>query len=300
MILINGTSGIGTGYSTFIPCYNPDDIIENIKRLNSRKSIIPMKPWYRNFKGTITPNEKNTGYITKGNYECINNIQIRITELPIGVWTTKYIEYLKSLALDKRKIKKLGIESNIIKNQLLNRSDKLNVDITIKFIKPWNELFENLSEMEAMLGLTSNLATTNMWLYNEKNILQKFKTPEDILQYWYNVRLGYYQRRKDWLIDNLQVNLTENIEKIRFIEAILNKKLIIEKRKKIDIENDLLNMKFISKNESYDYLLGMPLWSLTQERINKLNEQIKQYEAEITEIKNKTIINLWNDDLNQL
>ena len=34
MLLINGTSGIGTGWSTNIPCFNPKDIIKNIKLYN--------------------------------------------------------------------------------------------------------------------------------------------------------------------------------------------------------------------------------------------------------------------------
>ena len=31
MILINGSKGIGTGWNTETPCYNPKDIIRNIK-----------------------------------------------------------------------------------------------------------------------------------------------------------------------------------------------------------------------------------------------------------------------------
>jgi len=30
--LVNGAEGIGTGWSTFIPQFNPRDIVENIRR----------------------------------------------------------------------------------------------------------------------------------------------------------------------------------------------------------------------------------------------------------------------------
>lgn len=33
MVLVNGSEGIGTGYSTFVPNYNVRDIVANIKRL---------------------------------------------------------------------------------------------------------------------------------------------------------------------------------------------------------------------------------------------------------------------------
>lgn len=33
MVLINGAEGIGTGYSTRIPNYNPREVVDNLKRL---------------------------------------------------------------------------------------------------------------------------------------------------------------------------------------------------------------------------------------------------------------------------
>lgn len=45
MILINGTEGIGTGYSTSVPCYNPLDIIANIKNLLAGEEMEEMVPW---------------------------------------------------------------------------------------------------------------------------------------------------------------------------------------------------------------------------------------------------------------
>lgn len=49
-ILVNGASGIGTGWSTDVPCYNPRDIAENIKRMIRGAEPVAMKPWYENFK----------------------------------------------------------------------------------------------------------------------------------------------------------------------------------------------------------------------------------------------------------
>ena len=300
MILINGTSGIGTGYSTTIPSFNPIDIMDNIKRLNNNQEPIPMKPWYRHFKGQIVENEKNNGYITKGSFKCLSNTEIQITELPIGTWTTKYLEYLKKLALEKRKVKKLNIETNIIKNELLNRSDKLNVDITIKFVKPWNEMFDTISEVENILGLTTKISCTNMYLFNENNEITKYDTPEDILIDWYNIRKRYYIKRKEYTLEKLENELKFITEKIRFIKLVIDRKLIIEKKKKEQLEDELSKLKFKKINESYDYLLNLPLWSLTEERIIALEKQAEKNKIEFTELDKTSPSKLWENDLNTI
>lgn len=41
-VLINGAEGIGTGWSTKVPLYNPRDLVENIKRMISGDDPLPM------------------------------------------------------------------------------------------------------------------------------------------------------------------------------------------------------------------------------------------------------------------
>ena len=52
MLLVNGSSGIGTGWSTEVPSYNPHDLIANMKRCMRGEPMSKMKPFYRGFKGT--------------------------------------------------------------------------------------------------------------------------------------------------------------------------------------------------------------------------------------------------------
>jgi len=54
LVLINGSEGIGTGFSTKIPCHDPEIIVKNLKKMMDNKEMIPMKPWYRGFQGKIT------------------------------------------------------------------------------------------------------------------------------------------------------------------------------------------------------------------------------------------------------
>lgn len=53
MVLVNGAEGIGTGWSTSIPNYNPRDIVANLQRLLDGEPLVAMEPWYKGFRGTI-------------------------------------------------------------------------------------------------------------------------------------------------------------------------------------------------------------------------------------------------------
>lgn len=53
LVLVNGAEGIGTGWSTFIPNFNPRDIVDNLRRLIAGEEMVAMHPWYKNFTGTI-------------------------------------------------------------------------------------------------------------------------------------------------------------------------------------------------------------------------------------------------------
>ena len=101
MILINGTKGIGTGFSTDIMSYNPIKIIDYLEGMlkkvdESELKTINIEPYYNGFKGTIKPlDEENKKYLIKGIYEIVDTDKIRITELPIGTWTQDYKEFLE-------------------------------------------------------------------------------------------------------------------------------------------------------------------------------------------------------------
>ena len=108
MILVNGATGIGTGFSSTIPHYDPKDIIKNIKYKLNKQPYAIIHPWYKGFTGVIESiNDKM--YVTKGKYNIINKNTLVINELPIGKWTQNYKEFLESLVYDKTKKQKFYI-----------------------------------------------------------------------------------------------------------------------------------------------------------------------------------------------
>jgi len=47
MVLVNGADGIGTGWMTKIPNFNPRDLVANIKRMLDGDEPLPMIPWFK-------------------------------------------------------------------------------------------------------------------------------------------------------------------------------------------------------------------------------------------------------------
>lgn len=104
-VLVNGSEGIGTGWSSYIPNYNPRDIIANVRRLLTGEEMVPMTPWYRGFKGTIVKNSKDGNFTVTGTIEELNETTLRVTELPVRRWTQDYKEFLESISLGNDKAK---------------------------------------------------------------------------------------------------------------------------------------------------------------------------------------------------
>ena len=85
-VLINGAEGIGTGWSTKLPNYNPREIIDNLRRMIAGEQPRPMKPFYKSFRGQIDQIDDGR-VMTSGVCSIIADNTIEITELPIGMWT---------------------------------------------------------------------------------------------------------------------------------------------------------------------------------------------------------------------
>lgn len=123
MILINGTDGIGTGYSSQLPCYNPDDVVNNLllKLQHPDAELIEMIPFYRGFKGKILPICTDKGHIDKsrfliiGNWTKLDKNRIQITEIPIGAKKSKSFTAYKEFLINLMDEKNNGNITKIIK-----------------------------------------------------------------------------------------------------------------------------------------------------------------------------------------
>ncbi|KAN0138695.1 type II DNA topoisomerase [Lactarius tabidus] len=312
LLLLNGTEGIGTGWSTSVPSYNPRDVVANIRRLMAGEEQEVMLPWWRGFKGTI----KKTGehkYDVTGIARKVNDTTVEIVELPIHKWTQTYKAELEAM---------IGEKGDGVVKDYKEHHDNVNVHFVVNMAAKDVEKAEEQGLAE-FFKLTSKINTSNMICFDFEGKIKKYSSPEEIIEEFYPKRLAFYQKRKDFLANELQLQFERLSNQARFVQMIVNKELVVSNRKKADLVAELRQKDFrpfpkvakakaAGENEDaeedepeavsgtstdYDYLLGMPIWSLTREKIEKLLQQAADKEKELLALLELTPIKIWNTDL---
>ena len=301
MILVNGSKGIGTGYSTYVPQYNPLDLVKNIKEHLNGKPIEELEelvPWYRGFIGKIEKKPKikardKEAYNVFGVATVINENTIRIKELPIGVWTEDYLRFLETQREDGTFIV-----------DYVNNSSNHKIDIVITFANGQLQYLIKNNLIFIRLKLISSISIENMHLYKD-NVITKYKSPNAILKDYIKIRLDAYELRKKHVIKILANDMQILKYRKKFIEQILDKEILIERKKKTEIIQQLINNEYpelgtnITSIPSYDYLTGLPLFSLTTEKIDDINSEYNEKKIELDLYKNSTVRNLWLGELEE-
>lgn len=287
LILVNGSEGVSSGFAQKILSRDPKNIIKYLTNKIQKKKLNKdlLKPFFNDFKGTVEQGETELQWLIKGKIERTSKNQITISEIPVGYDLKTYIKVLKSL------------EDN---GTILDWNDLS--DKEFKFVVKMNSKdLDKLSEDEILekLKLVKKV-TENLTCLNEKNQIQEFKNSEEILDCYFNVKMDFLGRRKKFLIDNLKKNLDILNAKIVFIKAILDKTLVIEKQPKEKIVKNLEKIITVKVQGSYDYLLNMPLYSLTLEKIKALKENYNNTNQKLKETEEKSLEDFWLDDLKEI
>ena len=158
----------------------------------------------------------------------------------------------------------------------------------------------NMTKLEKTFKLGSLINTTNMVLYNTDGYIKKYKDVNDIITEYCGKRLEYYQLRIDYIIDGLNKEIDILRYKVKFIEEFINNTIKIIKTKKEDITKQLEDKKYPKINDNWDYLLKMPIYNLSQEKIDELLKQLENKESELEYITSQTPKSLWKLELDEL
>lgn len=304
MILVNGCKGIGTGFSTDVLSYNPLDLVKYLERKLTATNTddIVLSPYYEGFTGKIINLGENK-YLIKGNYERIKTDIIRVTELPIGVWTEDFKTNLEKLmeTTDKKgkKIKPTVKDYN-------DMSTDTQVDFTIIFHSGMLDKLEGkllptynneCNDLEKHLNMIVTKTTNNMHLFDSKQRMQKYAKVEDIIDSYFPVRLEMYNKRKEYLIEKLRREVMVLHNKARFIEEQCEDKIDL-RRKKADAVNKLLETsKYDKVDDSYNYLTNMPISSVLEENIVKLRQERDKKQNELDVLLKTKIEDMWREEL---
>ena len=147
-----------------------------------------------------------------------------------------------------------------------------------------------------------------MYLYNLNSKITKYDSPYEILEDFYKCRHAKYIDRKKYRIKVLENDADIAKYKRMFIEYIIAKKIIIEKQKKDVIINRLSELKFprlarkitaSDEEKSYQYLIDMPLWSLTYEKIEELKKEEEDIQRILQDYKSKSVESIWIEELDE-
>ena len=307
MILVNGSKGIGTGFSTDIMCYNPLTIIDYLENsLNDNIEKPEIIPYYKNFKGSIIKLTESK-WLFKGCYERTGKKEISVTELPIGMWTDDYKKYIEEL-IDGNKTSKVKKKENVIKDYN-DQSTDIIVDIKIIFSNESKldslvnkKIDDNCNELEKLLRLYTTKNTSNMHLFDENEKLKKFKTPMEIIDHYIDIRMNTYVKRKKYLIKLLEHETKILINKVKFIKELLNNTLDMRNKKNIDICEMLKSKKYdiINDDNEFKYLIKLPMNSVSEENIEILEKNKNIKVKELNDLINTKEKDIWLSELSNL
>ena len=331
LVLINGADGIGTGWSTSIPNYNPRDVAANVKRYISGMPMESMIPWYKGFDGQISrviskgsSADKGESFSVSGTINIIDEKTIEIVELPLRKWTQDYKDFLEGLMKPEKKDQQ----------PFITDYKEYHTDTTVHFIVTLPE--KNLEQAQQdgiykKFKIQTTMSTTNMHLFSSEGLITRYNTPEEIITEFCDKRLEFYQKRKDYMLKDEEEQMKRLDNKVRFILMVVNNELTISNRKKADIESDLdgfgfdrlTNSKKGKANQqqhddedsedssqstkssksgpkvSFDYLLSMPLWSLSLEKVQDLQKEYDAKKEAVRKIRGTKPTDMWLEDLDQ-
>lgn len=317
-VLVNGSEGIGTGWSTKIPNYNPREIVENIRRMIRGEEPKTMKPWFKGFRGTVEQIDTQR-FVVSGEAAILSGKSFEISELPIRTWTQTYKESVLETFLN-------GSEKV---PPFISDYKEYHTDTTIRFVVNMSE--ENLRKsmdggLHKTFKIQSSFSTTSMVLFDANGCLKKYETPEDILRDFFPVRLEHYVKRKAYyegildaealklenqarfiLEKNDRTLLMENVRRKEFIAQLIKRNYAsdpVKLWKKKNAEKDEYDSTVDSEDEDeggkkydFDYLIDMSMRSMLREKVEELTKLRDQKKSELERLRRSTPADLWEDDL---
>ena len=305
MILVNGSKGIGTGFSTDVMCYYVLQIIRYLVcKLTGQAFDEQFIPHYEGFTGTISPISE-VKFLIKGVYEKISGDKIRVSELPIGYWTQSFKEHLENLMDTKSDTKKAS-------NSTVKDYDDLSKDTNVEFVITFHknvidELESNVDEngcngLEKLLKLYTTNTTSNMHLFDAHDTLKKYNNVSEIIDDYFVTRLELYNKRKTYMVNAIEKELVLLSNKARYINENLEGTIDLRRKKKDEVNKMLSDKKYdiIDGDNDFKYLVKMSMDSVTEENVEKINKEHEHKLHQLEIIKATTINQMWLNELNEL
>ncbi|TMW62920.1 hypothetical protein Poli38472_005538 [Pythium oligandrum] len=325
MLLLNGSEGIGTGWSTQIPSHHPIEVIDNLLLLLDQADtqsadsveLQPMLPWVKGFRGSLDQ-VTDQSFITRGKIEQVNTTTLRISELPVGRWVEDYKKVLWEL-----------VGKKAIRSFSEHHSERdVRFDVTFARAELTKLMDKGEEHLIKLFKLDSSLSTTNMHAFDADGKLVKYDTSENILRAFFPIRLELYTKRKEYMEDKQSRDVLKLQNRIRFIQEVSEGELqsiLKERIPKSELIELLKRHEFapatafsaeeastnaeasetedavvVDNQRDYDYLLNTPLMSFTKEHAEKLQHEHDAKASRLEQLRATSAADLWRQELQAL
>lgn len=284
LLLINGSEGIATGFAQKILPRKLEDIKDFIKAYLADNPLPSLPPYYNGFDGIIESGENPNQWKIKGLFEKINITKIKITEVPVGYNLKSYVKVLDDLE-DKKVIRSYTD---------LSEDDKFCFEVSIdsRILKEKDDDY-----ILNMLKLVK-LVTENFTVINEDNRIVAYSSPEEVIIHYIKIKMQYLDKRKEYQIQKLKSDISLLESKYLFVKNVTEERILINKKKKDEIISQIEKIEGIIADEgSFDYLLRMQIYNLTEEKLKELKDKIDSLTSELSTITNKPISETWSEEI---
>ena len=315
MCLVNGTSGIGTGWRMESPSYKPEDVLTACRRWleltgattvgadgdadmeeqSSKASPVTMSgmvPWYRNYTGSIDRIDERT-FNNRGVYSIEGN-NVHITDLTINTKTDDYVEDLKKRLL----------RSGDTDDRFVDHIQPLSSDTNVLIIlhSTAQRLEKVKDKLPELLKMNKKVHMERLNLFAAGSHRPELFTVDRIVDEFAQIRIETYAKRLKHLISEETASLQVARNKMRYISMqrppiSLNAS---EYKSKDALCTRLQDLEFDKRDGSYDYLVKMPGYTVTDEEHGKLTANVERIEAEIARLSTLTPREVWSTELDEL
>ena len=220
----------------------------------------------------------------------ISGDKLDIRELPVGVWTDIYKEHLEKLSADKKNIRYYN-------SYCTDVDVHFEIFLGEELISTYDKSRE---KFEKTMKLNSTISCRNLVAFNSENKLVKYDNVLEMLDEYVGVRMNKYVERKVYMLEQLQKDIDLNEIKVRFITDFIEDRIKIIKKRKLEIIEQLDKRKYFKVEDSYDYLLRMPIYSLSLDKIDELMSKIDNLKESHTQLLSTSEHTLWMTDLDEL
>lgn len=305
---VNGRGAPACGHASNIYNVNPEDLVDWTMKWIDGEDTFELHPWwaglncdieFKRDKDGVPISVISTGVIEKGTGE--DKGKWLITELPVYVSTGTAKKHLEAMCEGKG--------SDIVRFDEYHTAHSVLFKITMRRgVKPDLE-FKRKGKWKFMRSSIS----INITILDENYLAHKFPTMEAYLEWWCTRRLFRYGERKDWMLDDLELKLQKARNKYRFIRCVLCEEDEEDEYEgkpiqRIELYNEddeddsrlheeLEELEFERVEESFEYLLGMQMRSMTKKRLENLLREVEKIIGDIEEIGGTSPGDMWKSDL---